>query len=108
MSIPTSAIAATAAGFSCEAGSEPPEYATARPAARCSNQPSAIWLRPALCTQRNSTAGRRSGPVDIRLHLVRAVVRHDDRVRFDVGIPEPDRRDREETAGELHDDEHRC
>ncbi len=60
MSMPTSAIAATAAGFTSSPGSEPPDHATARSPARCSNQPSAICDRPALCTQRNSTMGRPS------------------------------------------------
>src|SRR5450759_3298337 len=57
MSMPISAIAAIAAGFTALVGSEPPDQASARPPARCWNQPRAIWLRPALCTQRKRTTG---------------------------------------------------
>ena len=57
MSIPTSAIALTTSWLSSDPGSDPPDHAMARPAARWLNQPSAIWERPALCTQRKSTAG---------------------------------------------------
>ena len=60
MSIPTSAIAAIADGFTSLPGSEPPDHATARSPARCLNHPSAICERPALCTQRNRTVGRPS------------------------------------------------
>jgi hypothetical protein len=63
MSMPTSAIAAIAAGLTWSAGSDPPDHATARSPARCSNHPSAICERPALCTQRKSTVGRRSAVV---------------------------------------------
>src|SRR5687767_8049628 len=61
MSMPTSAIASTAAGFTCSAGSEPPEYATARSPASLVNHPRAICDRPALWTHRNSTLGGSSG-----------------------------------------------
>ena len=48
MSMPRSAIAATAAGLTLFPGSEPPDHATARPLAWCSKKPSAICERPAL------------------------------------------------------------
>src|SRR6188474_3432455 len=57
MSMPTSAMARTAAWFTSSAGSEPPDQAIALSPARWLNQPSAIWERPALWTQRNSTVG---------------------------------------------------
>ena len=57
MSMPTSAMARTAAWFTSLPGSEPPDQAMALPSARWLNQPSAIWDRPALWTQRNSTVG---------------------------------------------------
>ena len=58
MSIPTSAIASTAAALISLAGSEPPEYTgdAGRRRGGC-NQPAAICDRPALCTHRNSTEG---------------------------------------------------
>ena len=55
--MPRSAIAATADGLIWSAGSDPPEYPTARSRARWVKKPSAIWERPALWVQRNSTAG---------------------------------------------------
>ena len=45
------------AEFLTRAGSLPPENASARPSARCSNQPRAICERPALWMQRNRTVG---------------------------------------------------
>jgi hypothetical protein len=57
MSMPTSAMAATAAGLTSLLGSLPPDQATARSPARWANQPRAICDRPALCTHRNSTVG---------------------------------------------------
>src|SRR5262249_8454839 len=57
MSIPTSAMAATATGLSRSAGSEPAEKPAIRPVARWSSQPSAIWDRPALWMHRNTTVG---------------------------------------------------
>ena len=59
MSMPISAMAATASGLTEHAvtGSAPPDHAIARSLARWVNQPSAICERPALCTQRNSTEG---------------------------------------------------
>src|SRR5262245_5943949 len=61
MSMPTSAIAATALRLTAPAGSDPPENTSTRSPARWRIQPAAIWERPALWTQRNSTAGRRAG-----------------------------------------------
>ncbi len=60
MSIPRSRMASTAAGLTAWPGSEPPDQATARRPAMCSKNPMAIWERPALWTQRNSTVGRPS------------------------------------------------
>ncbi|GAA3463402.1 hypothetical protein GCM10018963_54150 [Saccharothrix longispora] len=54
---PRPAIVATTAGSSSWPGSDPPDHATARLPARCWKNPSTIWLRPALCTHRNSTVG---------------------------------------------------
>jgi hypothetical protein len=58
MSMPTSAIAAIAVAFVASPGSDPPENTSTVSPARRRNQPAAIWERPALCTQRNRTAGR--------------------------------------------------
>src|SRR5438067_1755073 len=57
MSIPTSAIASTAAGFTVLAGSEPPEKTSTPSPDRCLSQPAAICERPALWTHRNRTLG---------------------------------------------------
>ena len=58
MSMPTSAMASTAAGLISGPGSEPPDQATARSPARRLNQPRAICDRPALWTHGNRTVGR--------------------------------------------------
>src|SRR3954465_9110304 len=60
MSMPTSAIAATAAGLTWSAGSGPAGGTSTVSPARCRSQPAAICDRPALCTQTNSTLGRGS------------------------------------------------
>jgi len=57
MSMPTSAIAATAAVLISVPGSDPPDHTTAWSPARWRSQPAAIWERPALCTHMNSTLG---------------------------------------------------
>src|SRR5262249_44930351 len=57
MSMPTSAIASTAAGLTVSAGSDPPENTSTRFAARCSSHAAAICDRPALCTHRKTTLG---------------------------------------------------
>ena len=57
--MPTSAMAATAPRLRM-AGSEPPEKTSTRSPARWRSHPAAIWDRPALCTQRKSTAGVRT------------------------------------------------
>src|SRR3954470_19740397 len=57
MSMPTSAMAATAAGLIWSAGSDPAERTSTASPARCRSQPAAIWERPALCTQTNRTLG---------------------------------------------------
>ena len=57
MSMPTSAIACTAAGLISSPGSDPPDQATACSPARWVKKPSAIWERPALWVHRNSTVG---------------------------------------------------
>lgn len=70
MSIPTSRIAATAAGLTSTSGSEPPDHAMARPLARWLNQPSAICDRPALWTHKNSTSTIKTGDSDQFVNLV--------------------------------------
>src|SRR5664280_804086 len=57
MSIPTSAIAATADGFTWSPGILPAERTSTRPPPRWVRNPAAIWDRPALCTQTNRTLG---------------------------------------------------
>ena len=57
MSMPRSAMAATAAGLISMPGSDPPDHATAASPARCWKKPIAIWERPALWVHRNSTVG---------------------------------------------------
>ena len=57
MSMPTSAIAATARGVELAAGSEPPEQHADPVAAEVPQPARAICERPALWTHRNSTAG---------------------------------------------------
>ena len=64
MSSPTSAMASTTSGFTMSAGALPAERTTTLPLARSSSRAAAIWERPALSTQTNSTSGRSviSGP----------------------------------------------
>ena len=57
MSIPTSAIASTAAAFSSLPGADHADQATARSPARWVKNPRAIWERPALWPHKNSTVG---------------------------------------------------
>src|SRR6476661_4551975 len=57
MSMPTSAIALTAAGFTWSAGCEPAERTSISPLARVVRKAAAIWERPALWTQTNRTDG---------------------------------------------------
>src|SRR3954462_12781160 len=57
MSMPTSAIASTAAGLIVSAGADPAERPSTASPARCRSQPAAIWERPALWTHTNSTLG---------------------------------------------------
>src|SRR5690349_13159461 len=57
MSMPTSAIASTAAGLIVLPGAEPAERTSTVSPARWRSQPAAIWERPALCTQTNRTLG---------------------------------------------------
>src|SRR5512143_1462664 len=58
--MPTSAMAATTAGLTVEAGADPAERTSTWPPARWVRKPAAIWERPALCTHTNSTDGRDS------------------------------------------------
>jgi hypothetical protein len=58
MSMPTSAIAATAEGLTWSPGSDPADRTSTASPARCRSQPAAICERPALCTHTNSTLGR--------------------------------------------------
>src|ERR1700690_460064 len=94
MSIPTSAIASIAAGLISRPGSDPPDHATARPAARSLNQPTAIWDRPALWTQRKRAAGVFIGVSS--LGGCRRFVRNDDVGGGYVGMQELDQHDRAE------------
>src|SRR4051794_38385861 len=55
MSTPTSAIAATAEGFTRSPGTEPAERTSTRSPARWVRNPAAICERPALWTQTNRT-----------------------------------------------------
>src|SRR5664280_156860 len=57
MSMPTSCMASTAAELTWSVGRLPAERTSTAPAARVARKPAAIWERPALCTQRNRTAG---------------------------------------------------
>src|SRR6516162_3788958 len=57
MSRPISAMACTTAGLSWLAGWDPAEETRTRPAAAWSSSAAAIWERPALCVQTNSTSG---------------------------------------------------
>src|SRR5262245_23517099 len=93
MSMPTSAIASTAAGLTSLAGSDPPDQATARPPARWLNQPSAICDRPALWTQRNRTRGRSGG--------IGRFLGDDEIGRGDSGPEEPGEADGGDAAGQL-------
>src|SRR5579875_2153363 len=97
MSIPTSAMAWTTVGWTASAGSVPPERASTRPAARRRRKAAAIWLRPALWTQTNSTVGRLSklihglswlGP--LREHLVDPGSAGIEQTEHGHGYPRPD------------------
>src|SRR5215471_2253317 len=57
MSRPISAMARTTAGLSWLAGWDPAEETRTRPAAWWSSRAAAIWERPALWVQTNSTSG---------------------------------------------------
>src|ERR1700690_3889702 len=57
MSIPSSVMASTTAGLISSAGVLPAERTWIRPRDRSLTRPAAIWLRPALWTQTNSTSG---------------------------------------------------
>ncbi len=59
MSMPTSRIASTAAGFTAEAGAEPAERTSIRSSATWRSHAAAIWDRPALCMHANRTEGIR-------------------------------------------------
>src|SRR3954454_15656083 len=100
MSMSTSCIARTAEGLISLPGSEPPDHATARPAARWLNQPRAIWDRPALCTQANNTVGiELTGSGDV------GVVGEDDVDGRQVGVEVAGEADGQQATGELGDDE---
>src|SRR5690349_1161237 len=57
MSMPSSAMASTAAGLTLSAGWEPAERTSISPLARVVRNAAAIWDRPALWTQTNRTEG---------------------------------------------------
>src|SRR4249920_3481577 len=85
-SSPRSAIASTTFGWISSDGAVPADRTRTRPPAWCSSSATAIWLRPALCTQTNRTSGTSFGwgiavirsesarPDDRRVHAVRDVV----------------------------------
>src|SRR5699024_4715323 len=58
ISMPTSAMASTAAGLIESAGADPAERTAMRSPASSLSHPAAIWDRPALWTQTNKTLGR--------------------------------------------------
>src|SRR3954447_22449663 len=88
-SMPTSAMAATTAGLMVSAGAVPAERTMTRPVAWWSRRAAAIWERPALWTQTNSTSAMWSGIG----HLARE--------------EEADQDQGDGGADELHEDEHR-
>ncbi len=55
--MPSSAMAATAAGLTASAGADPAERTSTASPARWRRKAAAIWERPALWTQRKSTTG---------------------------------------------------
>src|SRR6478672_8078050 len=57
MSMPTSAMASTAAGLTFSAGWDPAERTSMAPWERVVRYAAAIWERPALWTQTNRTEG---------------------------------------------------
>ena len=57
-SMPISAMASTTAGLMVSAGAVPAERTTTRSPAWWASSAAAIWERPALWTQTNSTSGR--------------------------------------------------
>src|SRR5215203_2291476 len=97
MSMPTSAMASTATGLIAFPGIEPAERTSIRPSPSDCRKPAAIWERPALWTQTNSTLGR-SG-MGLSLMGVRR-----DRLR---GIEGEDQADADRAADDLGDDERR-
>src|SRR5690625_1126758 len=61
MSMPSSAMAATAVGLSCSAGSDPAERTSMRSWLNSRRYPAAIWERPALWTHTTNTEGWSAG-----------------------------------------------
>src|SRR6476469_10851781 len=57
MSMPSSAMASTAAGLTLSAGWEPADRTSIRPSPRVVRKAAAIWERPALWTQTDRTEG---------------------------------------------------
>ena len=55
--MPSSAIASIATGLIESFGAEPAERTSMRSCPKAFIKPAAIWERPALCTQTNSTVG---------------------------------------------------
>src|ERR1700684_1219776 len=117
MSRPISAMAWTTAGLSWLAGCDPAEVTRTRQAASWSRRAAAIWDRPALWVQTNSTSG---GSVMLAAFRVRggelvagAFVQfagNGDVGGFaggDAGVQGFDHGDGERTAGELGGDEGR-
>src|SRR5665647_3284163 len=75
MSMPTSAIAVTAEGFTSSPGMLPAERTSTCPPLRWVRKPAAIWDRPALCTQTNRTLGMSAMGVSAFRRRERRVVR---------------------------------
>src|SRR5215207_7889050 len=105
MSMPTSAMACTAAGLTWSAGSDPAERTSTVPADRWDRNAAAIWDRPALSTQTNNTLG-----FDMESStFLRDVVRmwNDGLAggRRNIGKEEPDQAETDESAEDLGGDE---
>ena len=75
MSIPTSAIALDDVRIDLLGRALPAERTCTRPSASWSSSAAAIWLRPALCTQTNSTSGTVLGDRSPRPGRARAAAR---------------------------------
>src|SRR5579859_3918186 len=106
MSRPSSAMTCTTAGLTWLAGWDPAEVTRTRPAAAWSSSAAAIWDRPALWTQTNSTSGMSAtmGAFLSAGQLSRVlVVRNDDLGRVGRGQPRVERPDHQHGQGAADD-----